>query len=123
MKLEPEKSASNRYVKFKAEGDMVRGIYVRLDQEKSPWGIRPKLILKREDGHEIEVNLTENLAATLRKHEALLKKGPVVTIKLVELVPSSKGNPFKRFEVEVDGVPEASSASAEDADTSEAIPF
>jgi hypothetical protein len=119
-KFESVDGQGGRFVKLTKVGDKARGEFVRLGERESPWGKKTALYLKNAQGLEFELGCTESLAKTLKANEKALTPGVMVTVELEELVPSNKGNPYKRFSVDVAGPGETGEVKG---DADESIPF
>jgi hypothetical protein len=95
--------ASNRFPKFQNIGDKVSGKFISMDPARStPFGPKCWIELESSELGRQEITCPAGLAKILVDNRKHLQPGTIVTITYVESVPTNKGNPFKRFTVDVE---------------------
>jgi hypothetical protein len=104
------------FVKFTDIGDSVEGTFVSFEENvPSKFGDETQLLLKGADGPKM-VRCTTKLASIIKDNIKLFVKGANVKITFTSEVPTTKGNPMKDYEVDVE--PPTAGAKAD-----EDIPF
>lgn len=95
----------------KEVGDSIAGTFGKVEEANTRFGVRAVIELREVetmtsegaqvdiDGQTVTIWPSQGLLDELGEAEVGL--GDVVVIELTELVDTGKGNPFKRFEVEV----------------------
>lgn len=101
MKLESSEF-SKQFVKFRELGDKVSGRFVLLDPARAtPFGPKTVLELQSEEFGQQEITCPTSLARILIDNRAKLLPGVVLTIEFVRTIPTTKGNPAKIFDVDI----------------------
>jgi hypothetical protein len=100
MKLQT--TASGGYPKFNAIGDKHGGAFVRFDTGiQGKFGTEDVLVLQSE-GRALHVRCPAMLSRTLQENIKLLVPGRHVELEYVADIPTTKGNPAKQIDVDVD---------------------
>lgn len=100
MKL--KSSAPGEYPKFTSIGDSHSGAFIRFDQDvPGMYGPENILVLQHE-GRALNIRCPAFLTRTLEQNEEHLVVGRKMTLTYVGDTPTSKGNPAKNIEVDVD---------------------
>jgi hypothetical protein len=124
MKLQ---SNTKQYPKFVNIGDTHEGALVSVQFDRpGTYGPETLIVLSHEE-QELTVRCPSSLSRTLKDNQALLVPGSYVRLEYVRDVPTSKGNPAKIIDVDVEPLAEGFVAKTrtapEPSDADDSIPF
>ena len=102
MKLKSKSNGQSMFVKFENIGDSCEGEFVEFNEGvPSRYGDEDNLILKNDRGP-LMVRCTTKLKAIVKDNIELFVRGATVRIKYTADIPTTKGNPMKDYEVDVE---------------------
>ena len=108
MKLKdktPRGDANSMFVKFTTIGDSCEGEFVEFNEDvPSRYGDEDNLILRGDKGP-LCIRCPTKLKAIVKSNLESFVRGARVKVTFTAEIPSSKGNPMKDFDVEVDPPP------------------
>lgn len=121
MRLEDKSANEPPFFKFDGIGDNITGTFVSYTEGiPGKYGPESHLVLEREDGTQICIRCSVNLARQISENVPAIK-GKSLRIELSGERPTAKGSPMKLFSVDVDEP--GAHRPTESAATDDPLPF
>jgi hypothetical protein len=116
-------TSSKSFPKFSAVGDKFSGTFVSFEQDVSGKFGPESVVVLEKDGIEQRIRCPASLVRTLNDHRDHLIPGSAMVLEYVRDIPTSKGNPAKIIEVDIEPPAAGFRAQSDVSDADEDAPF